>query len=291
MAEYSIRDLENFTNIKAHTLRIWEQRYQLLTPERTETNIRTYSDKDLKKILNINLLYNHGFKISRIAAMSDAEIIRLATDILQEGKGDSDEQIQFFIKHIIELDEEEIRKGLNNLNQEMGTERLYTSVMIPLLQKIGELWQVDTISVSHEHFFSNILREFMVVQIDRLAAPAEIRAKAVLFLHEREMHELSLLFYHYFLKKNGYDCVYLGQNVPVKDLERIVRQWGPEFLVTSLIAEAEESFVTAYFSKLLETISADHLYIGGFQTQRFHSALPEKAHIIQDLADLKRYFV
>ena len=210
MAEYSIKDLENFTGIKAHTLRIWEQRYNLLEPNRTPTNIRYYTDRDLKKILNVNLLYNNGYKISKIASMSGDQILEKATELLYSQPDSSDDHVEYFIRMIIELDEPAIMERMNALAEQVGVIEFYTGTMIPLLQRVGELWQLDTITVSHEHFFSNILRDFFIRETSKIASPIEAKGRVVLFLHEREMHELSLLFYYYVLKSRNYECYYLG---------------------------------------------------------------------------------
>ena len=171
MAEYSIKDLENFTNIKAHTLRIWEQRYKLLEPRRTSTNIRYYNDADLKKILNVNLLYNNDYKISRIAVMSDEEIISKAKEFLLKENNAPQEHVSGFIKMILELDEAALLAKLSDLNAKLGTENLYTDVLVDLLKRIGELWQVDALSVTHEHFFSNLLRDFFIQEIAKIPPP------------------------------------------------------------------------------------------------------------------------
>jgi DNA-binding transcriptional MerR regulator len=286
MADYSIKDLENFTNIKAHTLRIWEQRYNLLEPKRTDTNIRYYSDGDLKKILNINLLYSNGYKISKIAKLSEDEITNLATEILLAASENPSDHVEHFVKYIMELDELKIRKKLSELNSEMGMLKLYTQVMIPLLRKIGDLWQVDAISVSHEHFFSNILREFFITETSRLDPPKKIKGKVILFLHEREMHELSLLYYHYLLKIRGYECYYLGQNVPLKDLKVMVEHMKPDYVFTSIIAETDRAFFADFIKQLCSFILPRQIYMGGYQLVKYLDLLPEPIHQIQSDKDI-----
>lgn len=287
MAKYSIKDLENFTKIKAHTLRIWEQRYQLLTPERTDTNIRYYSDNDLKKILNINLLYNNGLKISKIAQLSEKEIFEKAADILQSTDNSNQDLINRFVEHVLALDDHSIHDLLNRLLAKHGMENLFVEILIPLLEKIGVLWQVDAITVSHEHFLSNILRELLIVQIDKIETNKMSKAKVVLFLREEEKHELSLLFYYYILKSRGYDCFYLGQSVPMKDLQAFVSEIDPDFLVTSVIAKLTNESFNQFIVNLGQFFDHDKIYMGGIQLMNYQDLVPKEIKQIQKLEDIK----
>lgn len=287
MAEYSIKDLENFTGIKAHTLRIWEQRYNLLEPNRTPTNIRYYTDRDLKKILNVNLLYNNGYKISKIASMSGDQILEKATELLYSQPDSSDDHVEYFIRMIIELDEPAIMERMNALVEQVGVIEFYTGTMIPLLQRVGELWQLDTITVSHEHFFSNILRDFFIRETSKIASPIEAKGRVVLFLHEREMHELSLLFYYYVLKSRNYECYYLGQAVPVADLISFIKQMRPDYLFTSFIAETDPDFIQEFMEKILEIHPAKKIYVGGYQALQHQHNLPAGIHFIHRTEDIK----
>lgn len=286
MAKYSIKDLENFTKIKAHTLRIWEQRYQLLKPERTDTNIRYYSDKDLKKILNINLLYNNGLKISKIAKLSEKELFERAAEILLEQEVSNADLVGKFVEHVLELDEYSIHELLSDLREKMPMEDLFVDVLIPLLEKIGTLWQVDAISVSHEHFLSNLLREFLIVSIDRIPLNKITKGKVVLFLKENEKHELSLLFYYYVLKKRGYDCFYLGQSVPMKDLQQFTREIKPDYLFTSVIAELPEEDFQQFLKGMEEIIDLNHVFIGGYQLHNHKEIIPSEIRQIHKLGDI-----
>jgi len=287
MAEYSIRDLENFTNIKAHTLRIWEQRYKLLVPQRTHSNIRYYSDKDLKKILNISLLYSNGWKISKIAQMSEQEIISCAADMLLSGEREAADRVDGFVKQIIDLDEEQIIAQLHYLITEMDMERLYDEILVPLLKRIGDLWQVEAISVSHEHFFSNILREFIILETKKLPVSEKPVAKIVLILHEGEQHELSLLYYGYYLRKRNYSCTYLGQCVPLKDLQLLVEQLRPDYLFTNLIADISDGFLTEWIDRLSSFFPQERIFIGGYQVVQHKECIPSAINKINSAADIE----
>ncbi len=288
MAEYSIRDLENFTNIKAHTLRIWEQRYNLLVPKRTHSNIRYYSDKDLKKILNINLLYSNGWKISRIAQLTEEEITKMAADLLLSGEREAEVHVDLFVKQIIHFDEEQIVSQLQQLNLNLGIEILYNDILRPLLKRIGDLWQVEAITVSHEHFFSNILRDFFILEISKLPVPKKPVKKMVLFLHEHEQHELSLLYYSYYLKKRNCSCTYLGQRVPLKDLRLMVEQVQPDYLITNLIADITDQFLNDWFADLCSFFPAENIAVGGYQIAQHKKSIPGKILKITTAADIEQ---
>jgi methanogenic corrinoid protein MtbC1 len=236
--------------------------------------------------LNINLLYSNGYKISKIAKLSEDEITNIATEILLASSENPSDHVEHFVKYIMELDELKIRKKLDELNSEMGMLKLYTQVMIPLLRKIGDLWQVDAISVSHEHFFSNILREFFITETSKVDSPKKSKGKVILFLHEREMHELSLLYYHYLLKSKGYECYYLGQNVPLKDLKVMVEHMKPDYVFTSIIAETDRAFFADFIKQLCSFILPRQIYMGGYQLSKYLDLLPEPIHQIQSEKDI-----
>jgi DNA-binding transcriptional MerR regulator len=287
MAKYSIKDLESFTKIKAHTLRIWEQRYQLLNPERTETNIRYYSDKDLKKILNINLLYKNGLKISKIAELSEEELFERAADILLAEEVSTTDEMNRFVEMVMELDEFGIHQLLNKLVVNLGMVKTFSDVLVPLLEKIGTLWQVDAISISHEHFLSNLLREFFIVQIDKLPISRNARGKVVLFLREDEKHELSLLFYYWILKNKGYDCFYLGQSVPMNDLQAFLKEIKPDYLFTSLLNEFLPEEIDKFFKDLETVMPLNKIYAGGYQLYKHADIVPAGVNQIKTIDDIK----
>lgn len=286
MGVYSIKDLENFTQIKAHTLRIWEQRYNLLSPSRTDTNIRLYSDRDLKKILNINLLYNNGLKISKIAKLNENDIFRLANEILLKPDDDEASQVDFFINKIMDFDENAIVNALSDLSQNQGLDRVFSDVLIPVLQKIGELWQVDTIDASHEHFFSHIIRDYIIRNTEKALEHKFSKGKALLFLREGEFHELALVFYNYVLRSKGYQTIYLGQSLPNEDIERAVQRIKPDYIFTSLIAKIEKQEIEDLMNIFENNIELKKVYIGGYQVKLYQEAIPQGINIIQSIDTL-----
>jgi methanogenic corrinoid protein MtbC1 len=285
MGIYSIKDLENFTKIKAHTLRIWEQRYNLLNPKRTETNIRYYSDEDLKKILNINLLYNNGLKISKIADLPPKEIISLAEEILNDASANVPTEISKFIRNIIEFKAAEIEADLRSAEEKLGLEKMFQEIIMPVLEKIGELWQVNTISIAHEHQFSNILRAF-IIEKTNLIVEMPTKEKVILFLREGEYHELALLFYNYILKKRGYECHYLGQSFPVEEFQQTAKALKPAYVFTSVTAKISQKEMLHFFDEILSVIPSANLYVGGYQACTLGNKLPKGIRLIKDFQDI-----
>jgi DNA-binding transcriptional MerR regulator len=252
MGKYSIKELEQLSGIKAHTIRIWEKRYNIITPERTATNIRFYSDESLKKIINVSLLNNHGVKISRIADMSLEEI---STKILalSEAKSEADIYIDQLVVSMVDLEEEKFEKILTKLTDKFGFERSITEVVYPFMEKIGVLWQTGTITPAHEHFISNLIRQKLITSIASLPLPSKKSKKAILFLAEGELHEIGLLFYHYIARKQGFKTFYLGQSVPHEDLKTVYKIHQPDILITSMVSFPSPTL----FEKYINTLSQD----------------------------------
>ncbi len=286
MVRYSIKDLENYTEIKAHTIRIWEQRYNLLSPKRTESNIRYYSHKDLKKILNINLLYLNGLKISKIAQLSEDEITQKAKEIIVDNSVSGNEDIDALLISITSMDADEIRKLLWNIDEKYGLRDMYTGVLVPLLQKMGELWMTNSISVAHEHHFSNILRDFFILKTNDLKPGKKLDRSALLFLPQHEDHELSLLYYHFLLKDAGYKCIYLGKNVPLDDLEKSVAQLKPDLVVTNLITKINEKNFDEFFHRLVTNCHDSEIRLSGSFANEMADRIPKKIKIIYSEQEL-----
>lgn len=286
MARYSIKDLENYTQIKAHTLRIWEQRYNLLTPKRTDTNIRYYSDEDLKKLLNVNLLYSNGLKISKIAKLTEEEILNEVQHLIKEDHQQDLPEIDKLIISVTAMDTDGLHQQLEDYYQKYGIEKMYESIIIPVLIKIGKLWQVNALSIGHEHLFSNILRDFFILKIQGVEQRNNSGKKALLFLHEHEEHELSLLFYHYLLKSNGYNCFYLGACVPIEDLQQSVEQIQPEILITNLIAKVDQKEITTLFEDIGKFFDLSNVKAGGYQVHVYDDVIPKEVKKINALEDL-----
>jgi DNA-binding transcriptional MerR regulator len=289
--QYNIKDLEHFTQIKAHTIRIWEQRYGLLNPKRTETNIRYYNESDFKKILNIKLLYKKGYRISKIASFSETEIIEQAKSIIIDIDNDKEKEINDLIHLIFDFDRDGTLELLNNELDKIGLNDLYMNVILPLLEKLGQLWQVNSIKIVHEHFFSYVFREFIICQINELKNPPEDAKKAVLFLHDYEEHEFSILMYNYVLKKIGYKCSYFGQNVPITEMEEVNSKIQPEFIITTFTAKIDLKTFQKISSVLVRMAIMSKVIISGSQLDSFDPLSEENVHYIKTIDELESLIV
>jgi DNA-binding transcriptional MerR regulator len=262
---YSIKDLENFTQIKAHTIRIWEQRYGLLSPKRTDTNIRYYSEDDLKKILNINLLYTSGYKISKIALLEEEQIIDESKSLILVSETSKQSEIDELTMLILDFKGVEIKSFLENQLVESNLEDIYIELILPLLSKIGQLWQVNSINIIHEHYFSNIFKEFLISNIESLKINLDTSKSALLFLHDYEEHEFAILVYYYILKKNGYSCHYFGQKIPLKEISIAFNQIKPQLVVSTFTAKLSETKFKKIEAKLLEMSKTSKVIVSGSQ--------------------------
>lgn len=290
-SQYSIKDLENLTDIKAHTIRIWEQRYGLLSPKRTDTNIRYYEDQDLKKLLNVNLLYTKGLKISKIAALSDEEILEKSKEIILNERKWDDDEVDVLLLSIIELDEEKIHGILSRIYEEHGIEHLFARTIVPLLTKMGELWQLSSLSVGHEHFFSNIYRGFILSRISSLDVKVKTKKKILMFLPPNEEHELSLLIYQYMFKREGWQVYYLGISVPFEDLKISYDQIKPDLTLTSLIAKSSEKEFETIVKGIEKVIPHKSLVLSGNMSSLYKNKLASGVRVIESEKDLKALFV
>jgi len=275
MIKYSINDLEKITGIKAHTIRIWEKRYRVVTPERTQTNIRLYCDEDLKRLLNISTLNKHGFKISHIINMEPAELNEKIIEI-SGSSSDYESQINSLVVSMIEMDEDTFEKIISNGVIKIGFEKTVTHILYPFLEKIGVLWQIGTVNPAQEHFITNLIRQKLIIAIDGQAHSKSIHAKTfMLYLPESEMHELGLLFAAYILKKIGQKVIYLGQNVPLNNIVEIIKVRNADFLMTFFVAANPIEEIEAYLKRVTEELPDKKIIISGQQLKnRFRNPSP-----------------
>jgi len=285
VSTYSIKDLEQLSGIKAHTLRIWEQRYNLLQPKRTDTNIRFYDDDDLKLILNVALLNDNGIKISKIASMSSHEV-REEVMKLTERSLTHDDQIHALTICMIEMDEERFDKILSTNILKLGFEQTMLNIIYPFMSKIGVLWQTGAITPAQEHFISNLVRQKLIVAIDGQLSQRGGK-KFLLFLPEGELHEISLLFASYLIKSKGHKVVYLGQSTPNDDLLSVYKLHQPEFLLTVVTTSPSSEYVQEYVSALSERFSGAQLLVTGYQIIGQDLEFPENVQQLNYIRDIK----
>jgi DNA-binding transcriptional MerR regulator len=288
-SRYSINDLEKITGIKAHTIRIWEKRYKVVSPKRTATNIRYYNDEDLLRILNISTLNKNGFKISEIVSMPNDAVCEKIADISRSST-DFESQINNLTIAMIELNEDVFEKVLSSTILKIGFEKTVTHVLYPLLEKIGVLWQIGTINPAQEHFLTNLIRQKMIVAIDGHNEPVLPKAKTfLLYLPESEFHELGLLFFHYLLKKAGHKSIYLGQNVPFKDMAEVANIRKADYIITYFVAAIPPKELPAYLAKLSQTLPDKKFLFTGIQVRELELHFTKNMYPLKNADEFKEF--
>ena len=286
MANYSIKDLEHLSGIKAHTLRVWEQRYNLINPKRTDTNIRFYDQEDLKLILNVSLLKDNGLRISKIAEMSKEELNEAIVNISDSGTSFAD-QIYALTLSMIDLDEARFEKIISSNTLKYGFERTMMNIITPFLAKIGVMWLTDAINPAQEHFISHLIRQKIMVAIDgQYTELDEKMPKYMLFLPEGELHELNLLFANFLIKARGGRVIYLGQTLPINDLKVAHEIYEPQYMLTVLTSKPQDYSVTEYIEHLSELFPSSEILVSGRQVVGQDLELPENIRTIASLNDL-----
>jgi DNA-binding transcriptional MerR regulator len=268
---FSIKDLENLSGIKAHTIRIWEKRYNLLNPERTQTNIRMYSLLSLQKLLNITLLYENGLKISKIAQLTNEEIPLKVREIIDE-KSIKNNMMNALKLSMINFDQNLFHNTYNQLLVDLSFREIFKDYFVPLLQELGYLWQTNTISTTHEHFITNFVKQKVYTNTEKVQRlePVDPNKIFVLFLPENEVHELGILYLNYELNLRGYKSIYLGQSVPIENLEPLLANDNFIEFVTYATVEPSKEKIDKYiqrFKKKILNKKTSRLSILGFQTQ------------------------
>ncbi|MEM6299093.1 MAG: MerR family transcriptional regulator [Bacteroidota bacterium] len=283
---YSIKDLENLTGIKAHTIRMWEQRYEIVSPKRTDTNIRYYDPEDLKRMLNIALLNQNGYKISKIAKMDTAELHDKVREAIHKASGDYQSQIKALTVAMIELDEEQFEKVMATNILQIGFENTMINIIYPFLMRVGTLWTTDAINPSQEHFITNLIRQKIIVAIDgQINRTEEDSPKYMLYLPSGELHEISLLFSYYVLKSRGNRVIYLGQSLPLDDLEEAYKIHSPDFILT-LITSVPGAGVQSYLDDLSAKFSDATMLVSGYQIVGQYIQAPDNVVTLAKIQDL-----
>lgn len=286
MNSFTIKDIESLTGIKAHTIRIWEQRYKLLRPKRKDTNHRVYNQVDLKYMLRIAYLYRHGYKISKIAVMSEDEIRRLSMD---EGGEKGTHQQQVYVNQLVEamidFDQVKFEKIFHNVLLRMGFEQCMLKVIYPYLEKVGLLWLADCVIPAQEHFASYIIRKKLMVAIDGLDLPEEGDEKFLLFLPEGEFHEIPLLFVQYLLKKNGCAVVNFGANVPLEDVRFYTERKRVDQIYTHVITNFPQKSLDHFVKELGRHFPQIPITLSGPQVPRI-TAPPANVRLLATVPEM-----
>ncbi len=263
---FSIKDLENLSGIKAHTIRIWEKRYDVLQPMRTDTNIRTYDLASLQKLLNITLLHNYGYKISKISEYDPERIPELVNEIVS-AKSAKNHAISAFKIAMINFDQAMFFHTYDLLLSKKTFKEVFYEVFIPLMQEIGLLWQTDTISAAHEHFITYLIKQKLLVNTEKyqLREPTKEDKVFVLYLPTNEIHELGLMYLNYEILSNGYRTIYLGESVPIDSLKDIKKYFNDIIYVSYVTVEPNKDEINRYVEDINKQIldeTSEIWYIG-----------------------------
>jgi MerR family transcriptional regulator, light-induced transcriptional regulator len=265
LAVYTIKDLEKLSGIKAHTLRIWEKRYGIINPKRTDTNIRYYMDEDLKRLLNIALLNRYGYKISKIACMSDSDINKEVL-LVSEKMNEHDSQLDALTISMIEMDEIKFNKIINQNLEQFGFEKTMMEVIYPFLDKLSLLWLTGSINTFQENFMANLIRQKIYVALDNAPLFERKDNKTILlYLPEGESQELSILFLHYLLKTRGYYVINIGQNITVDDLRVVKDSCKPDIVFTMINEPRPKLNIRDYLERVHMFFEPARLLVSGYQ--------------------------
>lgn len=290
MAQYSIREIEYLSGVRAHTIRIWEQRYNMFQPQRTDTNIRTYNDQDLKLILNIALLNKHGYKIGHIARMQACEIAQCINSLDKNDCPQYELQINGLTVAMIDLNEEQFEKIMATAIAISGLENTMFHLIYPFLEKIGIMWLTGNINPAQEHFISNLIRQKIIAAIDGLSHQQQSYSKCfLLFLPETEMHEISLLFLAYMLKARKHRVIYLGMNVPLCDIIEIIKIHQPDYLYTILTATLRKVCIKEYIHRIAQQIPNGKVILSGQRINDLSQAIPDNVVLLKNLSEITNF--
>jgi DNA-binding transcriptional MerR regulator len=286
--KYSISDIEGIIGIKAHTIRAWEVRYNLVPPKRTPTNIRYYDEEDLKMLLNIVALNENGYKISRIARLSRQQIAELVAQLNLDWENES-VQLLNLSNATLKYDENEFSRILTGCIHEMGLIKTMDMVLFPFMKRIGMLWQTGTIDPSQEHFASNLIRERIIVEIDKVKKhEKKAPLRFVLFLPEAEMHETGLLFTRYLLKKCGHEMLYLGPEIPYTDIKKVIRSYKPDYAFIVLTSLNLGKDINKIIGKVMDHLNVP-LLVAGSLISEFDILVKDQLTPLKNVCDMVEF--
>ncbi|WP_235012566.1 MerR family transcriptional regulator [Pedobacter africanus] len=285
MKKYSISDIERLIGVKAHTIRAWEVRYNLVPPKRTATNIRYYDDEDLKMLLNIVALNENGYKISRIAKLSKEQIADLVKQLNTEW-GNETVQLLNLSNAALRYDENDFSNILTGCIEEMGLIKTMDVVLFPFMKRVGMLWQSGTIDPSQEHFASNLIRDRIIVEIDKIEKPEKKDAlRFILFLPEAEMHETGLLFARYLLKRCGHETLYLGSEIPYLDIQKLIKSYKPDYTFIVLTSLNLGKDINKIIGRVMDHVDVP-LLVAGSLISEFDILVKDKLIPLKNVCDM-----
>src|SRR6478735_1377756 len=274
MNAFTIKDLENLSGIKAHTIRIWEQRYSFLRPQRSNTNIRYYCNDELKTVLNIALLNKYGYKISHIDKMNQEEV-REKILALSQAEAYIERLVNDLIHHMVDLDSDGFEDVLDHYIRVKGVDKTITNIIFPFLDKVGILWMTNNINIAQEHLVTNIIRQKLLVGIESVSSHVQLPKTVLLFLPEGEQHEVGLLYVYYLLKARGMKVIYLGANLPIKDLAYVVNIKKPDCLYTHLTCLPSRYNFEKFIIQVNQYLPKVKMVISGQAAAGYSKKLPD----------------
>ena len=290
MVQFTIKDLERISGIKAHTIRIWEQRYNIFNPQRTIINTRFYSNEDLKRIMNVSILNNNGFKISKIAELTPQQLNDEVKKIVDLDL-DDDDKVNGLVMSMVELNEDLFNEIISYSFLQKGFIYTIENYIYPFFEKIGMLWQTGVISPAQEHFISNLIRQKIIAAIDSIQVKTDPKKDTfLLFLPDSEMHETGLLVYYYLLKSKGYKVIYLGQSVPYKDLKQVQKIIQSQKIISVFTNPFPEGELQVYIDRLANDFPTNTIYISGYQFSKQSILLPKNVILYKGLGEFKLIF-
>ena len=288
MIRYSIKDLEKITGIKAHTIRIWEKRFGIVAPLRTQTNIRYYSDEDLRRLMNVAILNKYGYKISNIQSMSAAELNACVMDLTHQDI-DNDHQVDNLVMAMIELDELRFDKIISSSIIKQGFDYTFENLLFKFFEKIGILWQIGAVNPVQEHFISHLIRQKLIMAIDGQQIYVNNYKTFLLFLPENEYHEIALLYLQFLIRKEGHQVIYLGQNVPLIHLKNVFEIHHVDYLVTSVASKLPAEIIEDMLNEFSQLYGDKQILIGGNCLSELSVSIPGNVKSFNSLVDFLEF--
>ena len=290
MRHYTLNDLEKLTGILAATIRVWERRYNIIKPKRTVTNRRWYDDDDLRRLINISVIYHSGIKISKIAKYSESELEE-KVEFLTRDSVSSDTYINSLIVAMLSFNGNAVNEILLRSIINSGFEETFSNVVFPFLRRVGFMWHTGSVSTGAEHFITNIFRGILISAIDSLTpANDPKRKRVIMYLPDNELHEMGLLFYSYLIRKLGHEVLYLGQATPFLALTEVIEKWHSDILVTGVLSDLSISEPQEYLNNLSSTFKSQKILVSGSLADESVIEDYKNIYPIRSVSDLKKHF-
>ena len=289
MRHYTLYELEKLTGILAATIRVWERRYNIIKPKRTDTNRRWYDDDDLRRLINISVIYHSGIKISKIARYSESELEE-KVEFLTKDSVSSDTQINSLIVAMLSFNGNAVNEILLRSIINSGFEETFSNVVFPFLRRVGIMWHTGSVNIGAEHFITNIFRGRLISAIDSLPpANDPERKRVIMYLPDNELHEMGLLFYSYLIRKLGHEVLYLGQTTPFTALAEANEKWHSDILVTGVLSDLSISEPQEYLNNLSSTFKSQKILVSGSLADEPVIDKYKNIYPVRSVSDLKKH--